>query len=160
METDALAERLSHIRTQWSAVFDAHRAEHGNCDTRNQLVHRYLGAVHRYLLGAVKDPELAEDLCQEFAVRFLRGDLRRADPDRGRFRDYVRTVLINLVNDAHRSRQARPVPLGAGHEGIVAPVLRDDEDHVDFIATWREELIARTWDTLREINPMFHAVLR
>ena len=27
----------------------------------------------------------------------MRGDFGRADPERGRFRDYVKTTLINLV---------------------------------------------------------------
>src|SRR3712207_7176976 len=49
----------------------------------------------------------AEELLQEFAVRFLRGDFRRADPQRGRFRDYVKTALIHLVIDHQRAEQAR-----------------------------------------------------
>jgi RNA polymerase sigma-70 factor (ECF subfamily) len=158
MGTDALTQRLSQIRTQWSEILDAHLAEHGS-DIRNQLIHRYIGAVHRYILGAVGDTDLAEDLCQEFAVRFLRGDFRGADPGRGRFRDYVRTVLINLVNDAHRARQARPMALPE-HIHAMPVAFPVDESSPDFTTTWREELIARTWDALAEENASFHAVLR
>ena len=43
---------------------------------------QHCGAAYRYLLGAVHDPDAADDLCQDFAVRFLRGDFRRADPGR------------------------------------------------------------------------------
>src|SRR5947207_152703 len=93
-------EHLSRIATRWTMVFAAHRGpdsvERGMLPT---LLLRYSGAAYRYLLGAVRDPDRAEDLCQEFAVRFLRGDFHRAAPGRGRFRDYLKTALVNLVND-------------------------------------------------------------
>ena len=38
----------------------------------------YQGAAYRYLTAAVGDPDVAAELFQEFAVRFLRGDFRRA----------------------------------------------------------------------------------
>src|SRR5262249_16173052 len=110
-------------------------------------------AVYRYLLGAVRDPDTATDLCQEFAVRFLRGDFHRAAPDRGRFRDYVKTALINLVNDFHRVRQAVPKPLTVD---AAAPELpREDE----FVSGWRQSVLDQTWKSLAEVNPVFHAVL-
>lgn len=158
MATQSEADRLSQIRTHWSEIFEAHQASHDASETLYQLVNRYIGAVHRYILGAVGDPDSAEDLCQEFAVRFLRGDFRNANPNRGRFRDYVRTVVINLVNDAHRARQASPVHLSEFQESSTNAALEEEGD--DFGAVWREELIARTWDALQQCNPLFHAVLR
>src|SRR5437660_8169131 len=126
MQPSDLDQRLSRIATLWTVVFRAHE---GGADAaqeaRNRLMLRYSGAVYRYLLGAVRDPETAGDLCQEFAVRFLRGDFRRADPRRGRFRDYVKAALVNLVNDHHRARQARPRPLAGGAEPA-APDLPSD----------------------------------
>ena len=70
---------------------------------------RYSGAVHRYLLKALKDPDAAAELDQEFAVRFLRGDFQGVDPDRGRFRDYVKRAVQNLINDYYRKRPKRVV---------------------------------------------------
>jgi len=147
-------ERLSRIETQWTAVFRAHGAgaEADRAD-RDRLMLRYSGAVYRYLLGAVRDPETAADLCQEFAVRFLRGDFRRAAPERGRFRDYVKTAVINLVNDHHRSRQAGPKSLLAD---AAAPELPSE---ADFVGGWRESVLDQTWRALEEANPTFHAVL-
>ena len=111
MEQVELDQRLSKIATMWTAVLQAHGA---GADTvvvaRNRLLLRYSGAVYRYLLGAVRDPEAASDLCQEFAMRFLRGDFRRAAPDRGRFRDYVKVALVNLVNDHHRAGRRKLWP--------------------------------------------------
>ena len=109
MDPHQLETRLSRISTRWSVVFQAHA---GPVDTAQAalrlLMQRYSGAVYRYLLGAVHDPDAAADLAQEFALRFLRGDFRRADPQRGRFRDYLKTALMNLVTDYYRERQARP----------------------------------------------------
>jgi RNA polymerase sigma-70 factor (ECF subfamily) len=121
----------------------------------NLLVERYLRAAYRYLVGALRDPALAEELCQEFALRFLRGDYGRASPERGRFRDYIRTSLIHLVTDFHRRRQAAPGPLP---EQVAAPTLPDSQDAFD--TSWKEELLDRTWKALAESNAVYHAVLR
>lgn len=154
MDPMDLDDRLSRMATQWSAVFEAHagRADAAGA-ARNRLVVRYSGPVYRYLLGAVRDPDAAADLCQEFAVRFLRGDFRRADPGRGRFRDYLKTALSNLVNDHHRSRQAQPRPLAPDSPDPAEP------SGDDFLAVWRQGLLDQTWAALRDENPTFHAVL-
>jgi RNA polymerase sigma-70 factor (ECF subfamily) len=151
-------DRLSRMETHWSAVLAAHAGPAGaDGAARDRLLVRYSRPVYRYLLGAVRDPDAAADLGQEFAVRFLRGDFRRADPGRGRFRDYLKAALANLVNDHHRARQARPGPLAADAPGPAAPPEPSDED---FLAAWRQGLLDQTWAALREDNPNFHAVLR
>jgi RNA polymerase sigma-70 factor (ECF subfamily) len=151
-------QRLSRIATLWSVVFQAHRGEPDDAGTqaRNQLMMRYSGAAYRYLLGAVRDAEAASDLCQEFAVRFLRGDFHRADPERGRFRDYLKSALVNLVNDFHRRRQADPRPLPADVHAAPPPDLPSG---TDFLAGWREELLDLTWKSLLQANPTYHAAL-
>src|SRR6266571_6521976 len=100
MKSQDLEQRLSRIATQWTVVFQAHgAADHAAGEARNRLLLQYSGAVYRYLFGAVRNADVAADLCQDFAVRFLRGDFHRADPCRGRFRDYLKTALANQVND-------------------------------------------------------------
>jgi RNA polymerase sigma-70 factor (ECF subfamily) len=148
-------ERLSRIETQWSALVKAHGPA-GDDDVRavrDRLIDRYTGAVYRYLRGAVRDPNVAADLCQEFAVRFLRGDFRRATPERGRFRNYVKTALANLVNDHHRQRQTEPKPLAVD---APAPALPSE---IEFLGGWRQSLLDQTWKALAGANPTFHAVL-
>src|SRR5262245_58256297 len=88
--------RLSRIATLWAVVQKAHEADR-DAATKAQalLCQRYAGAVYRYLLGALRDPHAAEELAQEFALRVVRGDFRRADPQRGRFRDFLRTSLVH-----------------------------------------------------------------
>ena len=156
MQQVELDQRLSRIATLWTVVFQAHGAGAETVvGARNRLMLRYSGAAYRYLLGAVRDPEAASDLCQEFAVRFLRGDFIRAAPDRGRFRDYVKVALVNLVNDHHRARQAAPKALAMD----AAAPPGNHEGSEDFETGWRTELLEQTWKALAEANPTFHATL-
>ena len=160
MERAELNDRLSRISTQWTMIFQAHGEEKDAlAAAQHQLLQRYCGAVYRYLLGAVRDPDVAADLCQEFALRFVRGDFRRADPERGRFRDYVKVSLTHLVKDYHRAREAWPRPLTASTpEPAAAPPASVDPDRT-FLESWREELLDRTWKALAQANPNYHAVL-
>src|SRR5260370_23847891 len=100
MDEQSLNQRLSRISTLWTVVYQAHQ---GSTDAvsaaQRALLERYSGAIHRYLLGAVRDPEVADDLFQEFALRFLRGDFNRADRERGRFRNFIKTSLFHLIVD-------------------------------------------------------------
>jgi RNA polymerase sigma-70 factor (ECF subfamily) len=156
MDPPNIDQRLSRIATLWTDVLAAHGpGPDSPVAVRNRLLLRYSAAVYRYLLGAVRDADAAADLCQEFAVRFLRGDFRRAAPDRGRFRDYVKVVLINLVNDYHRSRAAGPRPLT-----VDSASPADDADlETAFETGWRAELLEQTWKALAEANPTFHSAL-
>src|SRR5438309_556796 len=74
--------RLSHIATRWSVLLQAHQETDAAAAARQQLLERYCGAVYRYLLAAVRDHHAAEDLTQEFALRFVRGQFRLANPER------------------------------------------------------------------------------
>jgi RNA polymerase sigma-70 factor (ECF subfamily) len=159
MDSHELSQRLSRISTMWTMVFQAH-SEGADAVTAAQqvLMQRYSGAVYRYLLGAVRDPDVAADLSQEFALRFVRGDYRRADPAKGRFRDYLKTALSHLVTDYHRTRQAWPRLLAQAAEPAAPPASADDTG-VDFLAQWRQGLLDRTWQALGQASADYHAVL-
>jgi RNA polymerase sigma-70 factor (ECF subfamily) len=155
MDAEDLSQRLSRMSTQWALIEQAHAGSGGEAaEAQRRLMHRYCGAAYRYLLGAVRDEDAAMDLCQEFAVRFVRGDFRRAAETRGRFRDYVKTALRHLVADHHRQRQARPRPLPAD-----LPAPAETEEDV-FLTSWREELLSKTWEALAAAHPPLHAVLK
>jgi RNA polymerase sigma-70 factor (ECF subfamily) len=123
------------------------------------LLQRYCGAAYRYLRGALGDEDAALDSLQEFVLRFLRGDFRRADPGSGRFRDYLKAALIHLVADYHREQRAQPLPLPADIRERAGTPGDGTEDEATFLRSWREELINRTWAALAEAKPAHHAVL-
>jgi RNA polymerase sigma-70 factor (ECF subfamily) len=158
MKPDDFDQRLSRIATQWTLVFKAHQpAAEAAPEVLPHLLERYSSAVYRYLLGAVRDADVADELAQEFALRFIRGDFRRADPGRGRFRDYLKTALVNLVNDHHRQQHDRPQALGMEPAAPAPPTL---DSQVEFVSTWREELLESTWKALAENNEGYHAALQ
>jgi RNA polymerase sigma-70 factor (ECF subfamily) len=155
---------LGDIATHWTAVRQAHEGSGAAVDrARQELMERYSGAVYRYLLGALRDTHAADDLFQEFALRFLRGDFRNADPQRGRFRDFVRTALYHLIVDYQNRRRAGPAPLPA------TPVADSGKPDLyyseqEFLASWRAEVLGRTWQALdedsRSAGQPFYDVLR
>jgi RNA polymerase sigma-70 factor (ECF subfamily) len=148
VDPDALASRLSRISTIWTLLADArHESESVERDAHLALIQRYQGAVYRYLLGALRDPDAADDLFQEFAVRCLKGAFARADPGRGRFRDYLKTTLIHLVSD-YRQRKARRMPqLDTGIQPA-APVQDAAETDAQFVAGWRDTILEHAWTAL------------
>lgn len=153
--------RLSRIETLWTLLHQAHGSQLDAVSAAQEhLLQRYGGAIHHYLLGALRDPTLADDLFQEFVLRFLRGDFRRANPERGRFRDYLRTALIHLVHDHQRARQQQPQPLPAAGAEPAAHSDEDADSEQMFLAGWRKELLERTWTALAESNRAYYAVLR
>jgi RNA polymerase sigma-70 factor (ECF subfamily) len=147
-------QRLSRIATQWSVVRQAHASgvEHRHAAQR-ELLERYGGAVRRYLLAALRDADAADEVFQEFALRFVRGDLRSADPGHGRFRSFLKTVISRMVTDYHRRRQRRERQVVASpldHGAVEAAAAERPEP--DFSASWREDLLARAWQQLRELE--------
>ena len=157
--------RLNEISTLWSVVLQANQdADEAARLAQRRLLERYGGAVRRYLLGALRDPDAAEELFQEFALLLVDGDLRGADRQRGRFRDFVKGVLFHLIERHHRQARRRPQALPPDHPGpAVEPEEVPDPDDA-FRASWRAELLDRSWAALeaqeREAGQPFYTVLR
>ncbi|HEY7313327.1 MAG TPA: sigma-70 family RNA polymerase sigma factor [Gemmataceae bacterium] len=165
MNEQEFETRLSVINTHWTLLRQAHRGdEDAAAQARAELMQRYCGAVYRYLLGGVRDPDVADDLSQEFAVRFLEGRFHKADPARGRFRDYVKTCLFHLVGDYRRrqGKQPRSDPLESNEPA--APAEPMPEEDQAFRDSWREELLTRAWLALsrmqQEFGQPYYQVLR
>jgi RNA polymerase sigma-70 factor (ECF subfamily) len=154
--------RLEMISTRWSLLNRAHATGDEVADAQAQLLERYGGALRRYLLGSLKDAEAADDLFQEFACRFLRGDLRGASPAKGRFRDYLKGVVSHMVADYWNRRYRQPQGLPENFpEPEAAPAPQLDQL---FQESWRDELLSQTWLALEEMERItgqpFHTVLR
>lgn len=142
-------EHLSQIETMWTVVRKAHGSEGTSVGAaQERLLHRYSLAVHRYLRGALRDPEAADEVFQEFALRFVRGDFKRADPERGKFRRFVKTALYHLVIDYQRRRRLRPLGDDVPEPAAEFESLADSDAR--FTADWRAELLRRTGETLAE----------
>lgn len=143
-------DRLSQICTRWTEILQANSPEaQSRIDSFNaqqRILVRYGPPIHRYLLAATRDVEIAEELAQEFALRFIRGDLKNASPLRGRFRNYLKTVLRNIVNDYFR--KLKKENHNAINDFCDASGLQTLEE--SFNENWRQKLLERTWTRLRE----------
>lgn len=143
--------RLSRIDTLWSVVKKAHGSDAELASSaQQQLLDRYSGAIRRYLLGAVRNRDLADELFQDFAVKFIRGDFKSADPDRGKFRSFVKTVLFRMVALHFRKKSASKVQavenVPEAEDNAELPEYADDEL---FIKSWRDDVLARTWEAMK-----------
>jgi RNA polymerase sigma factor (sigma-70 family) len=160
MNQDAPSQRLSNISTLWTLFRQAHDgAGEAAIAARNRLVERYSDAVYRYLLGALRDADAALELRQKFCLRFLQGAFRRADPAQGRFRDYAKTALRNLMNDDHREQKKRPGPLSSDSPAPPAPGPELDVE-CDLTECLRQELVTRAWNELAAKYPIGQALLQ
>ncbi len=158
-------KQLNQIGTLWSVVRRAHAgADDEARQARQRLLERYTGAVRRYLLGALRDAEAADDLAQDFACRFLAGSLGGADQSRGRFRDFVKGVLFNMIADYHKKRSRGPRQMAEDAPEPGADCAQAAERDAAFTRGWREELLSRAWEALRrqeqDTRQPYHTVLR
>lgn len=169
---DSVDDHLSRIDTLWSMVRQAHagsadetQAEAAIRQAQQELLDRYGGAVHRYALAALRSPEAADDVYQEFAVKFLSGSFHRADPERGRFRSLVKTAVYHLIIDYQRKKKrlSKESPF---RTGMPEPQAQEEEqEHAElFSNSWRDELLARAWEALKqmegETKKPYHTALR
>ncbi len=141
-------ERLTDISTIWTTISSAHTPGPKCQAAMEELVGRYHDAVTRYIHLKVRDKHLADEVLQEFWTKLLTGKLAGADKSKGRFRDYLRTVLHRLIIDHFRAKKVQSLP-----PGDLLDASRPDED---FDRVWREAVINRVWtrlDTYQATTP-------
>lgn len=141
--------RLSQLATNWTLLARAHAGGDPGHRAMAELLPRYCSAVYRYLLALVGDEAAAEELGQEFAYRFVRGEFRHADPGKGRFRDYVKVSVLHLVSE-HRRRARRDGRFVPFDSRVRSATAADDPDPDDlFRHEWAATLLDRGWNALR-----------
>jgi RNA polymerase sigma-70 factor (ECF subfamily) len=141
--------RLSAITTNWEQIIAARGESAG--DMRNEILIRYAGCAYKYILQASMNADIADDLSQEFALRFVRGDYKNADPEKGRFRDYLRASLRNLIVDYFRKNKELALSDSAADrlpdESVDSQLADLDRE---FQENWRNHVLSLAWKGLRE----------
>src|SRR4051794_18727800 len=128
-------EHLTDLSTSWTTIRNAHTPGPVGQAAMHDLIGRYHDAVERYLKLKLRDSNLADEVFQEFWTKLLTHKLAGADRTKGRFRDYLRTVLHRLIIDHFRARKLQPLPQG----DLLDPSTNDAE----FDRVWREAVIKR-----------------
>ncbi|MEO5722216.1 MAG: sigma factor [Chthoniobacterales bacterium] len=95
--------------TRWSVIRAAGAGSESTTRTAlAELCRLYWRPVFAFICRRGNSTTDAQDLTQDFFVKVLEGDLlRRADPERGRFRSLLLKSLQGFLNDAHDRRQAK-----------------------------------------------------
>jgi RNA polymerase sigma-70 factor (ECF subfamily) len=160
-----LEQHLSQIATQWTVLRQAHQGQADEAAIARQvLMQRYCGAVFRYLLRAVRDVSVAEDLTQEFALRFIQGRFGQVDPEQGRFRNYVKGALFRLVQDHYRELGRVPRAVSLDPDPDLPASDENEAAEQAFRDSWRQELLSRAWKALAQVEAEtgqpYHEVLR
>lgn len=144
--------------THWSQVTAAQQPE--EIAALNELLVRYWQPVYYFVRARGYGQAAAEDLTQEFFLRLVdRSWLKKATAARGRFRNFLLTLLIHFLSDQGAARIDRQTLFERG----VVPVstlVRDGSVSFDpathtspedlFNARWAAALIAQAWTEFRE----------
>ena len=148
-EKERSDSRLSAITTNWEEIISARGDSAG--EVRNRVLIRYASCVYKYIAQATKNSDIADELSQEFALRFVRGDYKNADPSKGRFRAYLRASLRNLITDFFRKKKEFTLTSSEADRlpdrSIVDTLAALDRE---FQQNWREHVLSLAWDALRE----------
>ncbi len=108
------------------------------------LCQDYWPPVYAYIRRQGRSEQDAQDLTQDFFHRIIRRDwFAKADPSRGRLRNYLFTSLVNFLRDTFRSEQAEKRGQGRLHlslEGAEGGYHREAVDHLS-----PDRLFQRRW---------------
>ena len=151
--TSRFDDRLSNITTNWEELIAAHDKDQTGetgARLRGEILRRYANCVYQYILGATKNHHAAEDLTQEFALRFVRGDFRNVNPGQGRFRDYLKTSLRNLVTDFFRARKNAESIEKIDDDQVHSVAIQTLE--LAFAEQWRQRVLGITWHALQQFE--------
>ena len=123
--------------THWSVVLAADTS--GNPDAAaalERLCSTYWPPLYAYLRRAGRSPIEAEDLTQGFFAHFLEKDIpARANPQRGRFRNFLLTCLQHHCVDAQahqnaQKRGGRVLILSLNRDEVERRYLEEAVDHL------------------------------
>jgi len=80
----------------------------GHIEAMNRLISGYWKPVFCFVRARGYPVHRAEDLTQEFFYNFLRRNwVRPADPERGRFRNFLLKILVRFLSDQSPKRATR-----------------------------------------------------
>jgi RNA polymerase sigma-70 factor (ECF subfamily) len=125
------------LKTNWDLVLAAQGGNEGSDAALQELCHGYWRPVYSFLCRSGLSRDQAEDMAQAFFLRFVEKDMAaRADPARGRFRNYLLACVRNFVADERKSASARKRQPEGGFEFL-------DDDSYGRRAEQLQELAGR-----------------
>jgi RNA polymerase sigma factor (sigma-70 family) len=141
-------QRIDQIVTQWSLLRLAHQpVDPQSPQARQAMLLKYRDAIRNYVTSLLRGHADADDLSQDVLLRLMRGDFGNADPSRGRFRDFLKFAVKNMVRN-HWSQQQRRGSVSLEQLAGLDPQSEDDES--TWTEEWRGQLLQCTWQLLED----------
>lgn len=163
LDTQMGGDRQAFPETTWSLILSSvDPSSPDRAENLNRLCSRYWKPVYKFIRAAWgRSVEDAKDLTQAFFCRILEDDLvSRFQPEKGRFRSYLKGALRNFLAEAQRD--GRALKRGGGREGIPIDLVEVEtqsfqadlgryspEEHFD--RQWTREVMAQAIARLREV---------
>ena len=151
--------RGSFPSTHWSLVLRACGGDaKGSAEALEALCRAYWFPLYAFARRGGCDPDLAQDLTQDFFCRLLeKGFLASADPIRGRFRSFLLASFKHLM--ANHRRDASRLKRGGGAVVFSLDTLQPEEHYrlepqhsltpeLIFERQWAEAVLGRTLEKL------------
>jgi len=109
--------RAHFLTTRWSMVLAARdKSAPGRVDALESLCQTYWFPVYAFVRGTGRPPADAQDLTQDFFLRFLTRDyLRPVTPEKGRFRTFLRMTLKRFLAKEWERAHAQKRGGGVAH---------------------------------------------
>lgn len=140
-----MADRIDAISTRWSILRLAHGTHPDTTKARQMLVLRYSSAIRRYVGAIVRQGEDADELSQEVVLRLMRGDFAGADPTKGRFRDFLKMAVRNMIHN-HWTKSARRLTEVLASD----PLSFDNEKDQAWLGVWQKSIIDHALESCKD----------
>jgi DNA-directed RNA polymerase specialized sigma24 family protein len=141
MSSDPTASSI-FPRTDWAELGPTVAADTARLD---RLIRLYWTPLRIFLVSSFPSlKDQADVLLQEFAEdKILKtGWLQRADPERGKFRDFLKTSLRNFVLDRLSRAEVKHAPLSLDELEVDLPAPEETSEAFDL--TWVRTVLAET----------------
>ncbi len=139
-----MADRIDAISTRWSLLRLAHGTHPDTTKARQMLVLRYSSAVRRYVGAIVRQGDDADELAQEVVLRLMRGDFAGADPTKGRFRDFLKIAVRNMIHNHWAKSNRRQTETLAAE-----PLSTDTERDQAWLGVWQKSVLDHALESCR-----------
>ncbi len=140
-----MADRIDAISTRWSLLRIAHGSHPDTSKARQMLVLRYASAVRKYVGAIVRKGEDADELAQDVVLRLMRGDFAGADPTKGRFRDFLKMAVRNMIHN-HWAKQGRRQMEALASDPSSSDQQREDE----WLGAWQKTVLDHALNSCRD----------
>lgn len=153
--------------TRWTLIRAAQADPAAKSDALASLLAAYWKPLYFYVRRKGRTIETAKDVVQGFCAQILERDLvSRLDPDKGRFRAYLRASMDHYLANLHEHDSAQKRGGGRVMQLDIDPAERDlaaahADPHAAFDREWAVGVMERAMKRLRDdLGPKFDSVAK